>query len=200
MNIADFIRSINAFDLLVLLLLFALFILGFIQGTIRRLLGLGSLLFSFLVAANLREPLGGFLASNWTHLPPVYSVMIGFGTVFVAMSLAFTLVIQAWYKKAPLWDKYGWADELIGGVLGVVQGLFILFAMIVILDSAFETGLARSQNELPLLREMHVAYDNSATARLFRDAIIPFVFGLLGPFIPDDLKALFPGGGTTPVA
>jgi len=70
LNIAEFIRSFNLFDLLVILFLFGMFILGFIQGTVRRLLGLAAILFSFLLAANLREPLGNFLASNWTQFHP----------------------------------------------------------------------------------------------------------------------------------
>ena len=47
----------------------AMFVLGFIQGTIRRLLGLASMLFSFLFAANLRDPLGDYLAQNWNAVP-----------------------------------------------------------------------------------------------------------------------------------
>ena len=47
-------RQLRRFDLLFLLLLLAMFVLGFQQGTIRRLLGIGSILFSFLFAASLR--------------------------------------------------------------------------------------------------------------------------------------------------
>ena len=58
MNIGEFITSINRFDLLVVLFLGGMFVLGFVQGTIRRLLGLAAMLFSFLLAANLRDSLG----------------------------------------------------------------------------------------------------------------------------------------------
>ena len=54
----DALLNINRFDLLVVLFCFGMFVLGFVQGTIRRVLGLASMLFSFLFAANLREPLG----------------------------------------------------------------------------------------------------------------------------------------------
>ncbi|HZM72027.1 MAG TPA: CvpA family protein, partial [Candidatus Polarisedimenticolia bacterium] len=57
-DIQTFLRSFNTFDLLIVLVLMGLFILGFIQGTVRRLLGIASIIFSFLVAAQLREPLG----------------------------------------------------------------------------------------------------------------------------------------------
>jgi len=39
-DIVGFITSQNLFDLLFILLLFAAFVLGFVQGTIRRLLGI----------------------------------------------------------------------------------------------------------------------------------------------------------------
>ena len=64
MNIGEFLSSINRFDLLVVLFCFGMFVLGFIQGTIRRVLGLASMLFSFLFAANLRDPLGSYLAAE----------------------------------------------------------------------------------------------------------------------------------------
>ena len=95
-----------------------MFVLGFIQGTIRRVLGLASMLFSFLFAANLREPLGGYLAANWNQFPDEYAVMLGFGIVFVAATIAFTLVIQGFYHKQALFKKATFADEMIGGILG----------------------------------------------------------------------------------
>jgi uncharacterized membrane protein required for colicin V production len=195
-NIGDFVRSINTFDLLVVLFLFAMFILGFMQGTIRRLLGILSILFAFVFAANVRDPLGSFLASEWTHLDPRYAVMIGFGTIFVAASIAFTIAIQIFYKRVPLFEKYTFVDEVLGGTLGVVQGILLLMFMIAILDSGFEVVGLRQVNELPFLRAIHDAYDNSATAALLRSTFIPAFFAILGPFIPGDLKQMFPFGRT----
>lgn len=194
MNIGEFITSINSFDLLVVFVLAAMFILGFIQGTIRRLLGIAAILFSFLFAANVREPLGDFLSANWTHLAPEYAVMIGFFTVFVAASLAFTIVIQSFYKRAPLFENYTVVDEILGGLLGIVQGVLILIALVVILDSVFEVpGVPKTNSELPFLRELQAAYDPSTTAKILRETIIPGFFAVLGPFIPDALRLFFPG-------
>ena len=89
-----------------------MFVLGFFQGTIRRLLGLASMLFSFLFAANLRAPLGDFLAANWNQFPDEYAVMLGFGIVFMAATIAFTLVIQGFYKHQPLFEKATFVDEI----------------------------------------------------------------------------------------
>jgi len=193
-NIADFIESIDPFDLLVVLVLAALFILGFIQGTIRRLVGIASILFAFLLAANLREPLGNYLAANWTQFAPEYAVMIGFGTIFVAAVLALSLVIQSSYKKVPLFEKYTVVDEVLGGLLGVLQGLLLIGMMIIILDSFFRLpGIAPRPTELPFLRDLYSAYTESATANIFRFNLIPGFLAVVGLFIPQTLRELFPG-------
>jgi uncharacterized membrane protein required for colicin V production len=191
-NIGEILGSINRFDLLVVLFLMGMFVLGFAQGTIRRLLGIGAMLFSFLLACALRDPLGGFLAANWRQFEPLYSVMVGFGTVFVAATIAFTIVIQGFYHHQPLFEKYNFVDEVLGGILGVIQGLFLIGAMIVILDSFFRNPAAvQRPGELILLRELHNFLDQSATAELFRSRLIPGFFGVFGFFIPDSLRILF---------
>ena len=44
--------------------------------------------------------------------------MVGFGAVFVALGVAFALVIQGFYKPQPLFQKARFADEILGGLLG----------------------------------------------------------------------------------
>ena len=104
-SIDDFINSINIFDLLVLGALMGMFVLGYIQGVIRRLIGIVSIIFSFVLAANLRGPLGDFLARNWTQFPAEYSRMIGFGVVFAVSAIGLALIVQFSYKPAALWPK-----------------------------------------------------------------------------------------------
>ncbi|HWP62784.1 MAG TPA: CvpA family protein [Candidatus Binatia bacterium] len=192
MDVAEFLSSIDLFDLLAILFVFAMFILGVIQGTIRRLLGLAAITFSFLLASQLRDPLGAFLAANWTHLPAEYSYMIGYGTVFVAASVATSLVIQGFYRPQPLFARATFLDELLGGAVGVVQGLVVLGAVIVILDSFFRIpGIAPNPNELGILRDAFLAYDGSGTAALFRETLVPAFFSVLGGFVPDAVRGLF---------
>ena len=100
-------------------LLHGFFVLGFAQGTIRRLIGIGSILFSFLLAANLAEPLGEFLAANWTQSPKRVQLHGRVSlTVFVAASVAFAIVVQGFYKPQPLFEKARFVDEILGGCWG----------------------------------------------------------------------------------
>ena len=70
MDFGEFFGGIQAIDLLLFLYFAGFFVLGFAQGTIRRLIGIASILFSFLFAANIADPLSDFLAANWTDQNP----------------------------------------------------------------------------------------------------------------------------------
>lgn len=193
MDIAQFLKSLNPFDLLVVLGLMAMFILGFIQGTIRRLLGIASILFSFLVAAQLREPLGDFLFQNWRQFPEQYSRTIGMATVFVAMTIGFTIAIQVFYKVVPLFPKYPVVDELLGGSLGVIQGLIIVGVVILILDPFYQLpGIPKFSGELSVLRSTYEAYTGSVTASIYRENVIPAFIAIAGALLPQAVKDVFP--------
>ncbi|MBA2373049.1 MAG: CvpA family protein [Chloroflexi bacterium] len=189
----EFLGGIGTFDVLVIVFLLFFFVLGYIQGAIRRLLGLAAALFSFLLAANLYDPLGQFLARNWHQFAREYSYMIGFGTIFVAATIAFTLIIQGFYRTQPLFDKARFVDELIGGFLGLVQAALLIGAITVILDSFFRIpGIPPSGSEVPFLRDFWEVLDGSKTAEVFRGTIIPGFFLLFGLFIPSTIEAFFP--------
>jgi uncharacterized membrane protein required for colicin V production len=191
-NIGEFIQNLNRFDLLVVLFAFGMFVLGFVQGTIRRILGLASMLFSFLFAANLREPLGNYLAQNWNDYPDEYAVMLGFGIVFIAATIAFTIVIQGFYHKQELFKQASFADEAIGGILGIIQALFLVGCIIIILDSFFRIPtIPKTENEFTWIRALFDEMNKSATADLFRTRLIPGFIAVFGLLIPTALQKFY---------
>ena len=194
MDFGAFIAGIRTIDLLLFVYFAAFFVLGFAQGTIRRVIGVGSILFSFFFAANVAGPLGEFLGANWRQFSPEYSYMIGFGTVFIAAALAFALVAQGWYRPQPLFEKARFVDELLGALLGLLQAGIILGAVIVILGTFFfQVGIAPDADELPLLRDLWDALQQSVIADAFERTIIPAFFGIFGFLVPNAIQAWFPG-------
>lgn len=193
MDIGEFLSGFAAIDLVLILMFMAFFVLGFAQGTIRRLIGLAAVLFSFFFAANLADPLGQFLGANWTQFPKQYSYMIGFGTVFVASALAFALVVQGFYHPQPLFEQARFIDEILGGLLGLLQAAVILGATVIILDTFFRIpGIPPDPQELPLLRELWTVLDGSQIVQTFRVTLIPAFIGITGFLIPDTIQAFFP--------
>lgn len=184
--------SISVVDILLLFFFAGFFILGFAQGTIRRLLGIGSILFSWFLAANLAQPLSEFLGKNWTQFPAEYSYMIGFLAVFVTLSIVFALVIQGFYKPQPLFQKARFADEIIGGLLGLLQAALIFGGLLIILDSFFRIpglGGTAFHTELPFLRTIWTAVNDTQIAALFRDTLIPAFFAVFGFLVPESIRA-----------
>jgi len=195
-NVGEFLGGVKTVDLLIAVYFIGFFVLGFAQGTIRRLLGIGAILFSFLVAANLADPLGRFLGDNWTQFPRQYSYMIGFGTIFSAAAIAFALIVQSYYKPQQLFKKARFADEILGGVLGLVQAAIIFASVLIVLDSFFRIpGFAPDPQELPFLRDFWGGLDSSQTAAFFRSTLIPDSFLVIGFLVPSNLQSLYPRAG-----
>ena len=192
MNITEFLATVNVVDVLIVIFLFAFFILGYIQGTIRRLVGIASMTFSFFLAAQLHVPFGTFLADNWTQFPREYSAMLGFLTIFVAAVIAFTLVIQGTYQKTEIFAAHPIVDEISGGVLGLVQGVLVLLFLTIILDQFFlYTNIAPDTDELPLLRDAWTAINGSAIGGVLHQTAIPNFLSLFSFLIPHSVLALY---------
>ncbi len=192
MDFGELLGGFGTSDLLLVLFFMGCFVLGFAQGAIRRVIGIGAIMFSFLLAANLYEPLGAFLGSNWSQFSRQYAYMVGFGTVFVAAVIAFALVAQGFYKPQPLFAKARWADEVIGGVLGLIEAGIILGAVVIILGSFFLVpGIAQDPQELLGLRELWTFLESSRIVDYFQSVLIPGFFAVFDLFIPDGLQVYY---------
>jgi uncharacterized membrane protein required for colicin V production len=193
-DFGEIFSGFTTVDLLLVLYFMGFFVLGFAQGTIRRLIGIASVLFSFLFAAAVSEILGNFLGNNWGQFTRQYSYMIGFGTVFIASTLAFALVAQGFYKPQPLFAKARFVDEILGGLLGLVQAAIILVAVIVILGSFFLIpGIAKDPQELLGLRELWTALETSRIAEAVQASLVPAFISVFDLFIPDSVQVWFKG-------
>ena len=193
MDVVGAIRSLNLFDLLVVFFVCGFFLAGFVQGTLRRLFGLAILLMALLFALNLRDPLGSWLGGYWTQYPKGYSSMLAFGGSFVVIYVAGSILAQVFYRRTQLFKRSTAVDEIVGGLLGIVQALLLVGAMIMILDSYFRLpGAAASPNEIGIFRSIFGFYDPSQTAILFRDHLIPAFLALFAWIIPSGIRAIFP--------
>jgi membrane protein required for colicin V production len=186
------VYGIALFDLVFFVLVTGGFLLGFVQGIIRRLLGIASIMISFFLAANLRDPLGDILAKGWAQFPPGYGTMLVFGATFVVFMVVSTILIQGFYKRAPVVQDSEWIDEVLGGLLGVVQALLLVGIAILILGSYF--GLATTTydpDEFLLLRKAWDAISQSAVGVFYIDTLIPIFLGLSGGLVPASIRQLF---------
>jgi len=186
-------EDMTPFDVAAFLFLVGWFILGYFQGLTRRAFGIIALVFSVLVAAQLRQSLGSYLAGEWQTAPAAYGYMVGFGALFLALWVALSIGIQLTYRPAPLLPRYPVVDELLGGVLGVLEGAILLMVVVLVTDPYFATsaGQAVAPGEFGLLRSLHDLFDDSLTAGLLRDQVIPNILAVLGFLFPQDVVNTF---------
>jgi uncharacterized membrane protein required for colicin V production len=188
------VDRLQPFDLVILLALLAMFILGYAQGVIRRLLGLGAITFSLVLGALLRPTVGGYLANEWTTIIPQYSYMVGFGAVFIAAAVTLSIAIQISYRPAPLFPKYPVLDELLGGILGVIEGFLLIIAFLLITDPYFNLQTAKDHvglGEFGLVRTIHEQLDPTLIADVLRHNVIPVILTLFGFLYQQDVKDAF---------
>ena len=185
---------IQPFDLVIFLALLAMFVLGYAQGVVRRLLGIAAIIFAIVLGSYLRAPLGAYLTEQWTSIDKTYSFMVAFGAVFLATAATLSIGIQITYRPAPLFPKYPVLDELLGGILGVVEGFIILIALLLILDPYYTQPSVRETvgvGEFTLLRTLHGFLDTSLTADILRHSVIPAILAVVGFLFPQDVKDVF---------
>jgi uncharacterized membrane protein required for colicin V production len=191
-DIAGFFTKVNIADLVIFAYMVGWFVLGFGQGAVRRIVGILTVTFSFFLAAQLNVYLGPFLASHWVQFPKNYAEMIGFGTLFVAGFIAFALIVQGTYKRVAVFAAHPIIDELLGGLLGLIQGGLILMFVVIILDQYFVLGpLAGDPSELPVLRPLWEGINSSWTGNLLHTQLIPSFVALTGFLLPNTIRSLY---------
>jgi uncharacterized membrane protein required for colicin V production len=185
--------DMTAFDVVAFLFLVGWFILGYFQGLTRRVFGIVALLFSLLVASQLRASVGSYLAGEWRTAPAEYGYMVAFGALFLALWIAMSVGIQIVYRPAPLLPRYPVVDEIIGGILGVLEGLILLIVLLLVTDPYFTSsaGQAAAPGEFGALRSLHDLIDDSLTAGWLRDQVIPNLLAVFGVLFPGDVVHAF---------
>ncbi len=192
MDISAFVGSLNIVDVLVVVGLFGFFVLGFAQGAIRRLVGIATMTFSFFLAAQLSVPVGSFLAEHWTQFPPEYAAMLGFLMLFVAGVFGFALLVQGTYNKVEIFARHPVVDEVLGGILGVVEGFLLLMFLTIILDQFFlSPSYAPDAHEIPLLANLWTSIDASRTGQWLHETAIPNFLGLVQFLVPQGILATY---------
>ena len=190
MDIVGFIKNAPFVDLAILIGLFAFFFIGVAQGAIRRILGIISILFAFLLAADLRDTVGDFLGQNWSQFSLGYNRLLAFLVIFAVGGVASSILIQGLYKRTDLSAEHPIVDDVVGGLLGLAQGLLLL-TLTAIVFSSYTLPPARS-GDLTQLRDAQNAIHDSHIAGGMRDTFIPPLVHVMSGLLPADLVSNFP--------
>ena len=85
-------------------------------------------------------------------------------------------------------------DEILGGLLGVLEGFIILIAILLITDPYYTQDAFKEHaglGEFGLLRSLHVWLDPTLIAQVLRDNVIPFILAIVGVLFQLDVRETF---------
>jgi hypothetical protein len=151
---------------------------------------MGSMLFAFIIAGNVRDSAGDFLAGNWTQFDAGYNRLLAFVIVFIVVAAAATIATQGFYKRTEISAEHPIVDDVVGGLLGLVQGFMLLLFVVIILNS-YALPPAQTGDVTPLRDAQRLIVDQSHIAAWFRQFVAPTFLHILGPLLPNDLVSLF---------
>lgn len=173
-------------DLVVVLLLAGGFLLGFFRGSVRQLLSVAAWLVAFLVAANASQLTARLFLEGYGFS---YATMLGFGAVFVVLTLGGVLFFQLSGQTTAL-TRHELLDDFIGGLLGIALVLLVTASVLVILDVVYALPQPPTGNQLALLAQIHSDSQSSIISRGLRDTLIPLLGIVLRPLLPAHVVAV----------
>ena len=191
MDILGAIRSAPVVDLAILFGLALFMIAGVMQGGIRRLLGMAVITVAFLLAANLRDVAGDFLGSNWQQFDLGYNRLLAFAIIFAVLAVAAVVVVELSYRRVELSAAHPIVDDVVGGVMGVLEGLLLLVVLVVILGS-FSLPLERPGDLSQVRTVQDLLLNQSHIAGWLKDVAAPPFVHLFSMLLPSDLVSVYP--------
>jgi uncharacterized membrane protein required for colicin V production len=168
---------------------------GWRTGFVRRLIGIGFLVLSFVAGAYFRYPVGAIASGFFKDIPSDYANLVGYAIVFPAVLVALHVAGNALLGRVAVRGVTREVDAGLGAVLGGVEAVLILSAAVVILDAYFGTDSKIAAAVAPgVLKELTTTLNASTTVQLLRGSTVPVTLALLGPLLPKDVTTLLPGG------
>lgn len=120
---------INVFDIVILVVIALSTIIGLLRGLVREALSLASWLLAFWIAFTFAGE-AGMLFARYISAPPL-QVAAGFATLFLVTLLAASVVSWLIHRVFTA-AKIRGPDRALGAVFGVVRGLVLVVAFMLV--------------------------------------------------------------------
>ena len=168
---------------------------GYRSGFLKRLFGIAFAIVSLLVTAYIRYPVAAVAATLFKSIPEEYAQLVASIIVFPAVLTIHHVVSRKTIERINVQGLTKQVDGVLGAILGGVEAIVILSALVVIVDAYFGTGSTAIKGiSSGPVKDLIAAFNSSETVKILRDTTVPIVLAILGPFLPKDLKSVAPSG------
>jgi membrane protein required for colicin V production len=173
-----------------LLLLFGFIVItavGFFQGTIKLVIALVTFYASVILSSLYFKFAALYMVRRGTS--PVVADAICF---FLILAICFILLLAAAlytfrYVRFP--GRLEFVDRILGLMLGVILGVVCMSIVGMVLQFLFISH--RVGDPYPITRSLQTSTQTSVLLRVLIDRILPQVFALVAPFLPEAALPFF---------
>jgi len=188
--IEEILSSATLVDIVLVLVAMGMFVAGWLQGAIRQIAGIAAFLVALALALGLQDPLGDFLARNWTQYDRTFNFMLAWLGLWVALATTFQIGIQTFYRRVVMHRRLLIMDEVVGGLLGAFQVFLVVAILWVIMDSYYGTVTPPNiPRDIGWLGELRTLLEDSAVVGALQDGLVPVLEALLQPLLDAGTEA-----------
>ncbi len=182
----EILTRLNALDVVIVLLLVAGLLSGWMQGLLRQLLGMAAFYVALVLGAQYHRLLAGWLTGLVPNALPVAADSLSFLLIFGLGTALFNWVGRHVYANTHL-PFLSFLDGAGGAIFGFLTSCFQVIIALTVLR--FLLGVSWMEWE-SARQAISAAVKDSALQPIFL-ASAPAVFALIRPWLPAGLPALF---------
>lgn len=176
-------------DIVLVGAIIAIAALGFFQGTLKVICAL-LVFFASLILAGLYY--------NWMSIAltrrGVDHILADISSFTILVVVAFVLLLAATlytFRYVHIPARLEILDRLVGTGVGIVLGFVVSSMLALVLRYAFVNHSLAGSGSLALLSGLQRSVRGSTLASLLVQRIVPHLYVLLAPFLPEAARALF---------
>ncbi len=179
-------------DLLLFVLMIAIMAAGFFKGTIRLVIAVITFCASIVLASLYFRFLAVFFTARGTS--GVIADAISFIVILFLCFLILFMATVYTFRYVRVSRRFEYFDRLLGAIVGIVMAAIVAVTVAIVLHYAFIRNDPAATAVVPLTRAFQGSVRRSAIMPLLIEHVLPRLYVVVGPFLPDAAQPLFRPG------
>lgn len=182
--------TLNAIDLLFILLVLGGMALGFFQGTIRLVIAIVAFYVGIVLASLYFQVVGNFFRIQFRS-----SLQVGQITAFAVILLVAFIVLTIagiyTFRYARVPAVLDFLDRIVGTILGLLLAALFLGILASVLQLLFVNQNVAGTITFPIMRAFQNSVRGSVLVVVFGDQILPLIYAMVQPLLPGEARYIF---------
>ena len=185
----ELLAVIPFLDIIIVLLLFASLLVGWMQGMPRLIMIAGALYTGFLLASVYYHLFAVSLAGVFNIQSGFVADLVSFAVLDVLVTLLMVALLLSLFGHIEVKGRAAVFDRILGSVMGLFVGVFVIGILMTLLRVPFEANQTKlnSSADMPIIQMFNSNYEKSTLAPNFIRTT-PILMSSVMPLLPPDAR------------